>query len=134
MARLHFLTFKPVSGNRRANNRRHSPAIASHRWLTLPRSQLYKLLRTAQWDDTKSDRNAAQRYRALASEAANAAAAHAFDRYLGRAGSDLRIDSPEVAELANPRTAAIAAWVLTHLWDYAGAVDAMTRTADQEAK
>ena len=92
----------------------------------IPRSQLFRMLRAAQWMN-KDGKKLAQP-NVLGCAEANAASAKEFENYKRRAGQTF---APAmrgnfwVDELAKPEHSAVAAWILTHLWDY---IDPVSRS------
>ncbi|WP_137177018.1 hypothetical protein [Roseomonas sp. AR75] len=82
---------------------------------SLPRSQLFRMMQAAQWPDRTDAGFSAGRK--LNDPAANEAAASAFARYRSAAGRGVA-DQGWAALLADNRQAAMAAWLMTHLWDY----------------
>lgn len=83
----------------------------------LPRSQLFKLLRAAQWPSRSGAGFITPRR--LGNPEANKAAAKEYDTYSKKSDA---ADSTEAGGwlgwLKDNDKAAIAAWLLTHLWDY----------------
>lgn len=95
-----------------------------------PRSQLYNMLKAAQWDVSLHEGKIMRlKETKLATEGANEAAAKVFNTYKDRISSDL----PDTVStyLGDGKKAAMHAWLLTHLWDY---VDAMSIAQDLEAE
>lgn len=83
-----------------------------------PLSQLHNMLRAAQWGPDREGRKPTAP-RALGEAAANEAAARAFATYRARAGEGAFGSTELIARLGNPAVAAMQAWMLSHLWDYA---------------
>jgi hypothetical protein len=81
---------------------------------SLPRSQLFRMLAAAQWPDRDGVGFGAQRK--LNETPSNAAAAKLFKAYMPGHGAG-RLPG-FAACLADNNKAAMAAWLMTHLWDY----------------
>ncbi len=89
--------------------------------VAVPRSQLFRMLGAAHWPQ----RSAAGlgRQRQLGDPGANEAAATLFKAYLAGAGAAGDAQGGWAACLADETQAAMAAWLMTHLWDYTAPLD-----------
>jgi hypothetical protein len=88
----------------------------------VPRSQLFRMLRAAQWPQRGPTGFGA--HRALGDPQANEKAAEVFKDYLDGPGRGATLTG-WAERLKDPAQAAMAAWLMTHLWDYVAPLEGL---------
>lgn len=82
---------------------------------SIPRSQLYRALRIGQWQKSANEQRKVSR--ALGEAEANQRVADIFKAYFAGPADDSG-DRPFRAALQDPHSAALCAWLISHVWDY----------------